>query len=292
MQGSETDNPSQQERVRQDYLEAMGIQTWFPRCQLPNAQPPRPFDWIEEEAATWQQEQASADSPALMLKSEPQGPAASYRRPRASDILSQAHIDDAPEEAKVSEKAEVAIERPRSLQGIPAVSKFRLVIQVVNDDCLVVAEMPHSGLDQFTRFHQHLLNDILRALNIIPDSAKTASGEFVWPLPERRGLMGKINKDDHSAMEAVCAFLSNQYGFARRKTVLLLGRAAARFVVHPEKSFEDLRGVQQGVHGDQYFATTYSLNELMKLPRHKAEAWIDLVPLLRTHQAESDAVTE
>ncbi|OED44995.1 hypothetical protein ACH42_06160 [Endozoicomonas sp. (ex Bugula neritina AB1)] len=291
MQGSKPDNPSQQERVRQDYLEAMGIQTWFPRCQLPNAQPPRPFDWIQEDAAAWQQEQPSLSSQERPPNPEHQGPTSSYSRPRASDILSQAHINEKPDATSTPETAAQPVEQPKSLLGIPASSQFRLIIQSINEDCLVVAEMPHSGLDQFTRFHQDLLNDILFALKISPDANTSASGEFVWPLPERRGLMGHINKDDHSAVEAVCAFLSNQYGFARRKTVLLLGQAAARFVIDPDKTFDDLRGVQQGTHGNQYFATTYGLNELMKLPQHKAEAWLDLVPLLR-NQTPPDTVTE
>ena len=288
MQGSESDNQSRQERVRQDYLGAMGIQTWFPRCQLPNAQPPRPFDWIEEDAATWQQEQQIPTALESPVKPEPQGPTANYSRPRASDILGQAHIDEKPETKTA--KSSPTIEKPKSLQGTPASSRFRLIVQTVNEDCLVIAEMPHSGLDQFTRFHQDLLNDILLALNISSESNASASGEFVWPMPKRQGLLAQINQDDHSAAEAVCAFLSNQYGFARRKTVLLLGQAAARFVIDPDKKFEELRGIQQGTFADQYFATTYSLNELMKLPQHKAEAWHDLAPLLRTRN-ESNAVS-
>ena len=286
MQGSETDNQSRQERVRQAYLEAMGIQTWYPRCQLPNAQQPRPFDWITEDAEAWQQEQSSSVATENTYHPEDQGPVANYTRPRASDILSKAHINDEPDSTKTYENVPAKPITPKSLRGLPANSKFRLIIQVINEDCLVVAEMPHSGLDQFTRFHQHLLRDILLSLSITPDTMTPDStvqnaGEFVWPLPQRRGLLARINQDDLSAAEAVCAFLSNQYGFARRKTVLLLGQAAARFVIDPEKNFDELRGVQQGTHGEQFYAVTHGLNELMKLPQHKAEAWHDIAPLLR-----------
>ena len=290
MSGSTASHLSQQEHVRQEYLEAMGIQTWFPRCQLPNAQPARPFDWIKEEAERLHQEQPS--TPTGTIPTQPDTSAGtSYRRPRASDILKQAHIDDEPlEEDKTTgstPKSNISnskiADAPRPSLGT---SQFRLMIQSINDDCLVVAEMPHSGLNQFTRFHQHLLNDILLALKITPANTPLAYGEFIWPLPEQRGLMGRISRDDHSAAEAVCAFLSNQYGFLRRKTILLLGQAAARFVIDPQKTFDELRGVQKGAHSEQFYAVTYGLNELMKLPAHKAEAWHDLAPLLKPSETE------
>ncbi len=292
MQGSETDNPSKQERIRQDYLQAMGIQTWFPRCQLPNALPPRPFDWITEDAVDWEQAQRQTSNETLTSQRSSEKINTDFSRPRASDILGQAHIDDEPEGIVSVEKTAAKAETPKSLQGLPATSKFRLVVQAVNEDCLVIAEMPHSGLDQFTRFHQRLLNNILLALNITPDQASVTSGEFVWPLAQRRGLLAQINQDDLSAAEAVCAFLSNQYGFARRKTVLMLGQAAARFVIDPEKKFEDLRGIQLGTSAGQHYAVTHSLNELMKLPQHKQEAWQDLAPLLQINPAKSATISE
>ena len=48
---------AQGENVRQGYLKTMGIQTWFPRYQLANAKPPRPFDWITEDAKAFSETQ-------------------------------------------------------------------------------------------------------------------------------------------------------------------------------------------------------------------------------------------
>ena len=285
MQGNSNDNQAVQEQVRQDYLEAMGIQPWFPRCQLPNALPPRPFDWISEDVEAWQNEQGTP-TPSTP-SSEEVGPAANgYRRLRVSDILSQAHIEDdsksTPADNKKPEPEEKKV-KPR--RGAPATSKFRLVVQAVSDECLIVAEMPHSGLNQFTRFHQNLLNDILRALKLTVDLPPSIR-EFVWPISENRGLMSQLDQDDSAAADAVCAFLSNQFGLTHHKIVILLGQAAARFVIEPDKNFDELRGIQKGMHPKQIFAVSHGLNELMKLPQLKAEAWQDLAPALKIHTPE------
>ena len=281
MQGKTADELAQTEQVRQDYLEAMGVQTWFPRYQLTNARPARPFDWIKEDAATWHQEKAVTQ--ASQPEATKVGPAETgYTRLRASDILSQAAIDDfqKKEPEKEPEKKQTPEEKPVEPRraGTPATSKFRLVVQIISDDCLVVAEMPHSGLNQFTRFHQQLLDDLLFALNIQPNNSQPVK-EFVWPISENRGLMSQLNQDDDAAADAVCAYLSNQFGLPRHKIVLLLGQAAARFVIDPHKAFDDLRGIQDGTHSQQVFAVSHGLNELMKLSHLKAEAWQDLASL-------------
>lgn len=286
MQGNNNDNRAVQEQVRQDYLEAMGVQPWFPRCQLPNAQAPRPFDWITEDIQQWQSEQGLLAT--ATPSAEEVGPVANgYSKIRVSDILSQAHIldEDSKNKRKVpSQQPQQDVEiKPK--RGASATSKFRLIVQKVNENCLVVAEMPHSGLNQFTRFHQNLLNDMLRALKL-PLSVQPSIREFVWPISDNRGLMGHIDQDDTSAAEAVCGFLSNQFGLAQRKIVLLLGQAAARFVIEPSKNFDALRGIQQGIHPEQIFAASHGLNELMKVPQLKAEAWRDLAPVLNNTTAE------
>ncbi len=285
MQGRE------QERIRKNYLEAMGIQTWFPRCQLANAQPPRPFDWIEEEATRFEQETLQINTTSALSKpsesslQRPTQPAEgaiqnkikadSYSRPSAAEILGQV----IPEPSATAKSIETEIAAPVRKKATPATSRFRLIVQTVSDECLVVAEMPHTGLNQFTRFHQRLLNDILHALHLTSTS-KPEVREFVWPIGINKGLMGQMDQDDLAAADAVCAFLSNQFGLARHKVVLLFGQASARFVVDPERKFDELRGIQKGLHAGQHFAVSHGLNELMKVPRLKAETWQDLSPLL------------
>ncbi|WBA85980.1 hypothetical protein [Endozoicomonas sp. GU-1] len=270
------------EKLRQNYLGAMGIQTWFPRYQLTNAQPARPFDWIAEdaralaEAESTQAVSGTEISSAFNQQVAREQPQTGYSPTKPADILGQFITPSKPVE-DIKQDVQPSPEPVKQLSG--SVSKFRLVIKPVSDDCLVVAEMPHSGLNQFSRYHQRLLDDILRALKLNPEGSQTIR-EFVWPMNESRGLLSQLSQDDYAAADAVCAYLSNQYGFSRRKVILLFGQSAARFVMDPEKDFEQLRGIQQGTHTGQWFAVTHGLNELMKQSILKREAWQDLAPLL------------
>ena len=270
------------EQSRQDYLDAMGIQTWFPRTVLPNALAHRDFDFPETTEESDEAPELSAREAMLVLglpeHQEPPEPAP-VAPARPTLVVT-------PESAGAE-----APTTPRKNKPAPATSQFRLVTLAPDDECLVIAEMPHSGLNQFSRFHMRLLTDILRSIQYSsrPDMSVN---EFVWPLGNM-GLIGQMDQDDQSAADAVCAYLSNQFGLARRKLVLLFGPAAARFVIDPERSFEELKGVQPGLHAEQHFAVSHGLNELMKLPNLKADVWKDLKPLLTLQQpAAKSAATK
>ena len=275
-----SDISSIREQSRQDYLKAMGIQTWFPRCVLPNAQPAREFELPEVISdSPGQMTQAPGQLLQDMVQPDSAAPETlpvSARGP--ADVLAQTVLVDTPAKPEVSQKVTSKKPEPKKSKG--PVSQFRLVTLSPTEDCLVIAEMPHTGLNQFTRFHQRLLDDMLRALNLSNRQAPQQPGmsEFVWPMGNQ-GLMGQISQDDNAAADAVCAYLSNQFGLARRKVVLLLGRAAARFVIDPDRPFDQLRGIQTGLHAEQWFAASFSLNELMKVPALKSETWKDLSPL-------------
>ncbi|WOG29349.1 hypothetical protein [Endozoicomonas sp. 8E] len=262
------------ERTRQHYLDAMGIQTWFPRQILPNALPPRAFDLLEEEpgeAFKPEHSTVSSDPSSAPLRESAIGVSS------AKDLLgisSRAETKQDAEPAPPVKQNLIAESRPTEI------SKFRLVTLAANEHCLVVAEMPHTGLNQFSRFHQRLLSDLLRAIQLPAGSETLPFSEFVWPLGNA-GLMEHLSQDDSAAADAVCAYLSNQFGLARRKVVLLFGQAAARFVIDPSRNFSDLRGLQTGLHSNQYFIVTHGLNELMKLPALKSEVWQDISPIIK-----------
>lgn len=269
------------EQSRQDYLDAMGVQTWFPRTVLPNALPHREFDFPEEFADSEVNKELSAREAmlALGLPEHQEAPEPAAKTPARPSLVTEPAVSEPEKKAESETSASKA--RPA-----PATSKFRLVTLAPNDECLVIAEMPHSGLNQFTRFHMQLLNDILRSIRHVAQPDLSIS-EFVWPLGSM-GLIGQMDQDDNAAADAVCAYLSNQFGLARRKLVLLFGPAAARFVIDPERTFEELRGVQPGLHAEQHFAVSHGLNELMKLPALKAEAWKDLSPLLSVNHTTKE----
>lgn len=267
---------AQGENVRQGYLKTMGIQTWFPRYQLANAKPPRPFDWITEDA------KAFSETQQVVCAAQPAQPqprsTADYAATKPADILGQF--------MPPATTAEEPLTPQPIKQPLTPSSRFRLMVISLSDDCLVVAEMPHSGLNQFSSYHQKLLNDIIRALKLDGNSTPIMR-EFVWPMTNGRGLLSLLEQDDGAAADAVNVYLNTQHSLDRRKTILLFGQAAARFVLDPQKNFDQLRGLQR--LPDQCFAVTHGLNELMKQPALKREAWQDLAPLLATTQPETPA---
>lgn len=264
------------ENVRQGYLKAMGIQTWFPRYQLANAKPPRPFDWITEDARAFSETQKVI----CTANNQPARPqhrsTAGYAPTKPVDILGQF--------MPASTTAEEPLTPKPVKQPLTPSSRFRLMVISLSDDCLVIAEMPHSGLNQFSSYHQKLLNDIIRALKLDGNTAPIMR-EFVWPMTNGRGLLSLLEQDDCAAADAVNVYLNTQHRLDRRKNILLFGQAAARFVLDPQKTFDQLRGLQP--LPDQCFAVTYGLNELMKQPALKREAWQDLAPMLVRTQPET-----
>ena len=270
-----------QEQLRQAYLDAMGIQTWFPRVTLPNAGTARTFDWLEQETELGSDlqtnEQPSLPATPEAIAQAPSQPAVTGSPLGATQILDSMRPAEQAASTPIQLTPEPVKEQTKSPKA--TISQFRLMVLSSGNDNLVIAEMPYTGLTQLTRFHKRLLRDILKAVNMpIPNQP---AKEFVWPMEAANrhlGLLGHINQDDNAAFDAVGAFLRNQFGFPHRKKVILLGQAAARFVIDPAQSFEKLRGIQQAA--DQpLFAVTYSLNELMKIPQLKSEAWQDLKPL-------------
>ncbi|MDD7805349.1 MAG: hypothetical protein PUP46_07290 [Endozoicomonas sp. (ex Botrylloides leachii)] len=261
------------ENNRQAYLDAMGIQVWFPRKVLPNAQPARPFDWFIEE-----QEHApdsSLYSIPKSIDSDSPSPVAPIQPVRATDVLN--HISSAqPVIAKSVPPSSIVA------KAAATITSFRLVVIPLDQQHLVVADMPYTGLSQFTRYHHRLLQDLARAFQL-PQPVFETAREFVWPLTSRaEGLLHQISQNDQAATDAVNAFLVNQYDLPQKKLVLLLGQAAAHFVFDPMRTFEELRGVHPEADTEQTVAITHGLNELMKIPSLKVDTWADLQALITT----------
>lgn len=255
------------EQQRQQYLEAMGIQPWFPRYTLPEAKPSTTCEWCWDtlpsenlQATTTPQPFTEQQiSPALLTPS---------RKPfmRPSDILGDT-IPTKPEDSSETEKTTPVKAKPTQL-----IERFRLATLSVNDDCLAISELPSIGMNQFTRFHERLLRNLLLSVGITIKYPLQPT-LFDWPIVGNR-----TDQDEQAAHDAVHGYLTNQFGLHRRKTLFLLGRNCARYTLGSGTDFDDIRGVRTNNH--QVTVITHSLDALMKLPAIKADAWRDISPLL------------
>ncbi|WP_281648742.1 hypothetical protein [Parendozoicomonas sp. Alg238-R29] len=278
------------ERQRQDYLEAMGIQAWFPRFVLPAAKPSPTCDWDFDDYPVAPQhpqlapQVADPSSHNVMPQVQtlhspytqapttqaPVAPAAGVMK-ESSDILGELGFS---QESDSEEKDAAATElQPVASDVIPA-EPFRLAVIDVSDSCLVVTDLPWSGVNQFTGYHERLLRNILRAVNI-PADQELQAGVFAWPI-----IPDATPVDRKYAKEAVRCFLTNQFGLQRRKTILLFGRSSSDYLWDYSESFEECRGVhsKDGVN----YAITCSLGEMMGIPELKAEAWANIKRLRKT----------
>jgi|GEM_PF-2138309 len=294
-------------RHRLAYLAAMGIDCWVPRQSPPAAvaveqagalpgplqdasQAPQPCQPGGQDAQQQDSQQeawqltaqlAEMDTPAHQLAAQDSG---------SSPELSQALAQPPPVQQQpppVSQQQQAASPAPRPAVALaPAAesppvsgecSPFRLAAIDATHDCLVVADLPWSGLEQFTDFHGRLLDNILRALRIAMEPSPRM-GLFAWPM-----LPGVAATNHSYAREAVQAWLGNQYGLARRKTLLVFGRAAYSCLWPGPESFDDSCGFQW-VSG-MGFGVTCSLGEMLHIPQFKAEAWRHLRPLAVMQQS-------
>ncbi|MDP0562749.1 MAG: hypothetical protein QS721_10690 [Candidatus Endonucleobacter sp. (ex Gigantidas childressi)] len=270
------------EKIRQAYLEAMEIQTWFPRKSLINAQPARLFEGRSQTTcisaidANTKPETVTTSPVTISKQNTP------VKRLSSHDILKNSYTP----EPVVSITPEPTQPASNISPEGSANSKFRLAIIPLEPDSLVVAEIPYIGLSQFTHYHHRLLQDLSKTLMLPLPSDPQFVREFTWPLTKiatPRGLFGQMIQNDHQAADAVKAYLTNQFGLPRRKIILLLGQAAARFVFDIELPFDKLRGIHPQENNKQIIAISHGLNELMKIPGLKPEAWHDLQALRHVH---------
>ncbi|MCK5894975.1 MAG: hypothetical protein KAG53_11375 [Endozoicomonadaceae bacterium] len=253
------------EQQRQQYLGAMDIQPWFPRYALPEAKPSSICEWDcgicpeeNQQAATELQSVTEPTSPAPFVPLD---------KPvmRPSDIM-----------GKVTRTKPENIAETTPVKASPAqlAERFRLVTLSINTDCLIVSELPSTGMNQFTHFHERLVRNLLFSVGISvePDLYPAL---FDWPIVGNR-----MDQNEQAAYEAVHGYLTNQFGLRRRKILFLLGRNCVRYTLGRDVDFDDLCGVSTDDH--QIRVVSHSLDALMKLPALKADTWRDISPLL-TH---------
>ena len=287
-----------EQRHRLAWLAAMGIDCWIPRDA------PDVFE-LEEQTRCPQQTTGQADSPVVSGTTAAQ-PA---ERPARSDTADSAAqkllaeiappettpaLQDSPPtsnallvrkasrgtaDASQAAARENSDQSARSRATDQQTAPFRLAAINVNQDCLAIVDLPWSGVNQFTDVHAQLLSNILRALDIAMEPL-SQPGVFSWPM-----LPGTATPDQDYAREAVQAWLGNQYGLSRRKTLLVFGRAGYACLQDDPASFDSrcgfhcLSGINWGI--------TCSLGEMLHIPRLKAEAWSHLRPLAAHRSGET-----
>ncbi|WP_286236792.1 hypothetical protein [Neptuniibacter halophilus] len=276
----------QQEQLRHQYLEAMGISSWLPCAPLPGAAPSA--DWLNDfqypapeipfasdrSATARSQLGLNSQNPAPLspvAKTPPAPPGEGMSAARAALGLSSVPGETDPEPA--AEEATVETEGPRETGAEVQPPRFKLAFQRIAD-LLVVDSLPPQG-GAFAEHYQHLATAIVAALG--------SRGEIAQPfmLPWPMFASKTLDQGPQQARIAVQHKLSKELQSGDIRAVLLFGEAAAQMVLERSEELAELKGISFTLRSDVKVIASHSLTEAMQLPGIKKQIWLDLQPLLK-----------
>lgn len=248
-----TDFTPLSEPSRRHYLEAMGIDSWYPRVRLPAAPLPLTFDLDDTDYAP------GTDTPVAAPGKESTTPAA------ASEQLADRPVGQRPETAQAEAASEPAGPQVVRSKAAP-VPRFALSLSVVGD--YLIADSLARGLSQPTDTGQQLLLNILATLGVGAADVRTHH-VVQWPLFTNRKVDQGLDQARVYVDEKLDQFI-RQY---QPTAMLSFGAVMPR-----------LQGWQQpkGDYGDLPWVGLPSLYHMLNEPMKKAICWHRLKPLVQS----------
>lgn len=255
------------ESQRQAYLNAMGIQPYYPR--LPIA--------------------AAKASPAYVFSAPPQ-----TSPPAATPSTNRTAIDTAPASPRPSLGAtspapRASPARPERVAqatqvAAPAISpavsanpgdelRFRLNYYRISDDVAVIDEVPHQQARREAGATLSLLHAILQALSIDCSGVNFDPDNFNWPLME--GIAMK-NDPKVEARKALSGFIAMRQQTDRFRHLIIFA-AQVEDVLLPQAQQTNRDYMEEG--GQYHITLTHSLQAMLAYPELKRDVWSHLQPL-------------
>ncbi|KXJ51550.1 MAG: hypothetical protein AXW15_11685 [Neptuniibacter sp. Phe_28] len=294
----------EQEQLRHQYLEALGVSSWLPCAVLPGAAEsaawvsdfryPAPEIPFESDRAASARSALAASGPSVspLSKSAPTTPAA---RATAQQSMSQARaalglgaepastpkVEPAPlspvaEPSSLSpplsaESVDDAVAEP-SVEANLEPPRFKLAFLRVGE-LLVVDSVPPQG-GHFGDNYQALAKAIASALGI--EGEQGPAFMLPWPMFASKTL----DQGYKQASIAVQHKLSKELQAYPIKAVLLFGEAAVQMAMERQEPLEQLKGICFELRSGVKAIASHSLTEAMQLPGIKKQIWTDMQPLL------------
>jgi len=260
-----------QQQLRHQYLEAMGITSWLPRCELPGAAPSA--DWVSDFRYPGPDipfESASASAPVVRAER----PAAAQQGARAAlaalgaVVEPEKAVTQSPEPDSTSDSTD-AESTPRAAVS-EHVPTFKLAFFRLGE-CLVIDSLPPQG-STFSATYQHLAISIASSLGI---TGQTGEPDLMpWPMFASKTLDQRWPE----AVKSVAYKLQKELRLPTR-TVLLCGEAAAQMVLQRHEPLDALQGIVFTLPTGVKSVCGMSLSELMHIPGAKKSYWQHLQPL-------------
>ncbi len=254
------------ETGRRAYLNAMQIDTWLPRVELPFAAPSNPALLAALPIAEVEVGSAPVASPVLDIQV---APAQEVNRPvnKGPQSMQQLRERIRPTTAQVAVEAEVLPEAPvASAPVVVATPRFSLQLLRAGN-CLVLVELPTGEAFQSRDPAYLLLRDLLRAAGL-PDSPQLVGVPVRWPFL----VSGQLEQGPDEARDFVQSFIAARMAEDEQPCACLwlIGGPALRYAgevdenaFHRELQIEGLGSVW----------TIPGLELLIDEPERKRELW-------------------
>lgn len=240
------------ENQRQEFLQAMGITSYFPRLRLPGAPEPVQCEWPAE----WQPARTAGTGEADAVVQV--SPVPAEEKGKATGVQTEIEPEIEPEK-------EIEIEKVSTTAGTAEAIRFQCLCIRVNRDLAILNAMPYMGAGHLIDRHWALLVNLLRAAGIPHGDMQAEEKPFRWPL-----LQGDhVDSSRPAAAVALVAYLQQKLADWQFSRLLVMGELA----IAPVFTLED---GEEGVTLDsQAWETAYtrSLDEILQRPALKKEVW-------------------
>ncbi|MGH1431884.1 MAG: hypothetical protein ACRBB4_12300 [Neptuniibacter sp.] len=273
-----------QEQLRHQYLEAIGISSWLPCAKLPGAlESP---EWVND---------FQFPAPEIPFESDRTQARANLAQSRTAlkevgaetasqsiAALNKVIAPDTPVVAKEPVSKPVPHEPAAEVdvvESAPHVSEnttppnFKIAFQKIGK-ALVIDSLPPQG-GNFSANYQKLSSAIVNSLGI--------SGEISEPfmLPWPIFASKTLDQSREQAVIAVQHKLNKELKKGEVSVVVLFGESAAQMVLDRDEPIDQLSGILLTLTGGVKTVACSSLTEAMQLPGIKKQIWMDLQPMLK-----------
>lgn len=246
------------ETQRQAYLNAMGVDVYYPRLQLVGA---RLSQQCEMPVV------AVAPSPAAPV------PARADPKARKSPINVSELLDTPARQKPVAAQDLLPANSGQVNAGEQALPVFSLSVTVIKGSLLLVDDCPVELHKQ--REYKQLLHNIVFALGLGKQAIECQS--FQWP----EAMRGHHARDAAAAREALQSYLARQLEISEARYLLLMGEAPGLFAVNTELTEAVLMPHE---HAPVQLLPTLSASRMLREPELKRQLWQQLQPLYRVLQ--------
>lgn len=260
------------EDLRQECLQALGIDSYFPRLKLPGAPDSVQCDWpeswqITRKVKTSDQAEVANMAPPVMAPEapveKPVSQPASTRRARPeglpSDTIEKIKSEDAAQTRKV----------------LVDECRLQFVCIRVNASLAILNTMPHLGPKQLPTQHRRLLINMLLASGIAHEELYIEEKPFHWPMVQGGGM----DNSRHAAAIALSAYLQQKYADWQFSTLLVMGESTISALFSAADS-EENQVPPLDTH-NWSLAYSRSLDECWQSPVLKKELWPVFLKLRR-----------